>query len=81
MIVAPRTGDWAHPNVDSNAPLSNWSRLFGSAEFSYPRKEFCEQRLDYWHRQTQREGFSPAADPGVTMAQCVATDDPRLKEK
>lgn len=74
LIVAP-------PKVDANAPLSSWSRLFGSGEFPYPSKEFCEQRLGYLRDQNQREGFPPAADPSLTMAQCVATDDPRLKEK
>ena len=81
LIVAPQTGDWAHRKVDASTPLSSWSRLYGSGEFPYPSKEFCEQRLGYLRHQNQREGFSPAADPGLTMAQCVASDDPRLKAK
>ena len=55
--------------------------LFGSGIAPYPSKEFCEQRLDYLRHQVQREGSPPVADPGLSMAQCVSTDDPRLKER
>ena len=81
MVAPPHTGDTAHPKVDANAPLSSWSRPLGSNLFVFPGKEDCEQSLDYLRRQNQREGFPPAADPGLAMAQCVSTDDPRLKPK
>lgn len=53
--------------------------LFGSGIAPYPSKEFCEKRLEFLRRQNQREGSPPGADPGLPMAQCVSTDDPRLK--
>jgi hypothetical protein len=81
MIAPPHTGDSAHPKVDANAPLSSWSRPFGSNLFVFPSKEYCEGSLDYQRRQDQREGFPPEADARLAIAQCVSTDDPRLKPK
>jgi hypothetical protein len=81
MVAPPHTGDSAHPKVDANAPLSSWSKPLGSTLFVFPSKEYCEQSLNYLRYQSQREGSPPAADPGLPMAQCVSTDDPRLKPK
>jgi hypothetical protein len=81
MVAPPQTGNFVHPKVDANAPLSSWSRPLGSNLFVFPSKEYCEQSLDYLHRQNQREGSPPAADSGLAMAQCVSIDDPRLKPK
>jgi hypothetical protein len=80
--------DKGNPHViDSNAPLATWVKI------PTPDREFCESavktlRTGGANHSTQ----SPKAGNSRTLtssefrkkllaAQCVATDDPRLKEK
>jgi hypothetical protein len=73
--------------IDANAPLATWVRI------ALPDKEFCESavktlRTDGANPSTQ----SPKGGNSRTLtssefrkkllgAQCIASDDPRLKEK
>jgi hypothetical protein len=82
LMLPPRVVDRFYPD----APLSQWKR-FGPEEYS-SRAE-CEAERE---RQKAMFNFDPEKLPpekftartlarGARALQCIATDDPRLKEK
>ena len=78
MMLPPSSGDSAHKTLNPNAPLSNW-RPF--AQGPYPSDESCEGAIRVELEADRREASPAASRFGFEMAQCIATDDPRLKEK
>jgi len=76
MMLPPMRGDSAHTNLNPNAPLSTW-RTFPLGP--YPSNEACEAVVNNYKETDRREGDPPGSDFGFEMAQCVSTDDPRLK--
>jgi hypothetical protein len=74
LVIPPTSRDY--PSGDVDAPLSEWAKR----PTTYRDKAECEHVLDQqrrlWNaknRQLKVRFFK--------QAQCVATDDPRLKEK
>jgi hypothetical protein len=67
MTVTPPIGRWAHRG-------------------SYDSEKECDQALDEMYRKSERagfemKGFSPEdVRRSWAFAQCISTDDPRLKE-
>jgi hypothetical protein len=78
MMLPPSSGDSAHTTLNPNAPLSSW-RPFPQGP--YPSNEFCQRAIRTEVEADRREGWPSASNFGFQMAQCIATDDPRLKEK
>ena len=76
MMLPPSSGDSAHTTLNPNAPLSSW-RPF--AQGPYPSNEFCQSAIKAQIEADRREGFPSASHFGFQMAQCVSSDDPRLK--
>jgi hypothetical protein len=71
------------PLVDLDAPLSEW-RLFSEHDSAAE----CEQGLVAFYKSAMAELVANPADEvdrirfyQVESSQCVASDDPRLKEK
>ena len=66
--------------IDPNTPLRKWLRVPGSQEFEY--KTDCERAISNGcHREVNADGSSYL--DGLlcnTDADCIASDDPRLKE-
>jgi hypothetical protein len=75
MMLPPSSGDSAHRTLDPNAPLSSW-RPF--AQGPYPSDEFCERAIRVELEADRREASPATSHFGFEMAQCIATDDPRL---
>src|SRR5271156_2744463 len=74
MMSPPTT-----PTIDQTAPLSRWHRTgYGGRKF-YESKEDCEAALDQLQEFVRREGGPSANYQDVSFAQCVSSDDPRLK--
>ena len=69
-------GDSAHTTLNPNAPLSSW-RPF--AQGPYPSNEMCQSAIKAEVEADRREGSPSASHFGFQMAQCVSSDDPRLK--
>jgi hypothetical protein len=78
MMLLPSSGDSAHTTLNPNAPLSSW-RPFPQGP--YPSNEFCQRAIRTEVEADRREGWPSASNFGFQMAQCMATDDPRLKVK
>jgi hypothetical protein len=74
MMLPPSSGDSAK-TLNPNAPLSSW-RPF--AQGPYPSDEFCEHAIRDELEADRREASPAASHFGFEMAQCIATDDPRL---
>ena len=72
-LMMPPTGrDYPLGNVD--APLSQWMKR----PTSYRDKEECEHVLDRYRRLTNSKNKQLAVK-FYKQAQCIASDDPRLK--
>ena len=78
MMLPPSSGDSAHKTLNPNAPLSSW-RPF--AQGPYPSDELCELAIGVELEADRREASPTASHFGFEMAQCIATYDPRLKDK
>ena len=74
LMMPPTGGNYPMGNVD--APLSQWMKR----PTIYRDKEECEHVLDR-HRRLTNSKNKQIAVKFYKQAQCVATDDPRLKEK
>jgi hypothetical protein len=73
LMLPPRVGT-APNGIDDHAPLSRWF-----AYSSHDAAHECEGA-----KFLNREGHKSLDDPmhrAFEQAQCIATDDPRLKEK
>ena len=70
LMMPPITNDYPIGNV--TAPLSQWMRR----PTIYRDKEECEEVLDRQHRLTNSVWAK-----FYKHAQCVSSDDPRLKSK
>jgi hypothetical protein len=65
--------------IESQAPLRQWKRVEDSQEFEH--KADCERAISNdCHREIEPDGTS-SLEGDLCDAECVATDDPRLKEK
>ncbi len=65
--------------VESQAPLREWTRVSDSQEFEY--KTDCERAISNdCHREVEANGKSNL-EGELCNAECIAADDPRLKEK
>jgi hypothetical protein len=74
-LMMPPTGrDYPMGNVD--APLSQWVKR----PTVYRDREECEHVLDR-HRRLTNSKNKQIAVKFYKQAECIATDDPRLKEK
>jgi len=72
LMIPPRSS--GQKAVDSGAPLSKWT-----VSSAYDAAHECEGA-----KFLNREGHKQDTDPlkaAFDAAQCIATDDPRLKEK
>jgi hypothetical protein len=87
LMVPPMTGSAdrdrvvRHPIVEMTAPLSEWE-----TEGSYDSAKECrgaiQDNLQFIaHRHFETVDEQNAANTQSQLGQCVATDDPRLKEK
>ena len=92
LMVPPLAGTKQHPGLDTNAPISHWSIYK-----SFDTAKACETALlkgiyandgvpDMFHGLGVRSDDPQAvtlalAFKDVALGQCVASDDPRLKEK
>jgi hypothetical protein len=67
--------------IESQAPLRQWKRVPDSQEFEH--KMDCERAISNdCHREIEPDGTSSLeGDLCNAEAECIATDDPRLKEK
>jgi hypothetical protein len=65
--------------LDETAPLSKWVVAPADVDVYSTQKE-CEQIIENWREGSVRGNFQQAAKRDE-MLRCVATDDPRLKEK
>ncbi|HUO04601.1 MAG TPA: hypothetical protein VMU16_05330 [Candidatus Binataceae bacterium] len=74
-LMMPPTGR-DHPMGNANAPLSQWIKR----PTMYRDKEECEHVLDRHRRMTNSKNRQIAVK-FYKQAQCVASDDPRLKKK
>jgi len=74
LMIPPSGRDYPMGNV--NAPLSQW----GKRPTTYRDKEECEHALDRHVRQVNAKNKQVAAK-FYKQAQCIASDDPRLKQK
>jgi hypothetical protein len=78
--------EWAGPaikqcqaKIESQAPVRQWKRVPDSQEFE--RKTDCERAISNdCHREIEPDGTSNL-EGELCIAECIATDDPRLKEK
>ena len=67
------------PGID-NQPISTWSHIQ-----SYDTAKECEDGMTEWFERHQRDGFAlKGFEPNQVknaflQAECIATDDPRLK--
>src|SRR5580700_5233337 len=76
--------EWAGPlsvqcqaKIESQAPLRQWKRVPDSQEFEH--KADCERAISNdCHREIEPDGTSSLEDE-LCNAECIATDDPRLK--
>ena len=84
--VPPRVSDWPNLIYDTNAPLSKWQQggSFDTAkECEEGKKEIPGLMLQTIDKMPAEEK-QKAMQSIMTMLsepQCIATDDPRLKEK
>jgi hypothetical protein len=74
-LMMPPTGH-DYPMGNADAPLSQWIRR----PTVYRDKGECEQVLDR-HRRLKNSKNKQIAVKFYKQAQCIATDDPRLKEE
>jgi hypothetical protein len=86
LMIPPRISDWPKLVYDTNAPLNKWqqSGSFDTAkECEEGKKEVPKLFLQNIDKLPAEE--RPKVTQGImTMLpayQCIATDDPRLKEK
>jgi hypothetical protein len=64
--------------IESQAPLLQWKRVPDSQEFEY--KTDCERAISNdCHREVEADGTSNL-EGELCNAECIATDDRRLKE-
>ena len=88
LIFPPRVSDWPVLAYDTNAPLSKWRR----AGFSYTAERCDEDKKETVRLmlKTTEEMAGTAADEQkakqsimamLSGLECIASDDPRLKEK
>jgi hypothetical protein len=82
-LMVPPPLHHGNPPVDLEAPLSKW-RLFSMHDSAAE----CEKGLVAFYKLAKAELIANPADEGdrvqfyqLESLQCVASDDPRLKEK
>jgi len=80
-LMIPPPNFSGHSHVDLDAPLSKWT-----VYDAYDRSDDCNQAyLDENKIAQQKEAANPSDEKAVIQAhqllnaQCIATDDPRLK--
>ncbi len=67
---------------NESAPLQYWSQLG-----SYDTAKACEQDRNQWYGMMERKGFAlknyqpEDVKRSWNASECIASDDPRLKEK
>ncbi|HVA76756.1 MAG TPA: hypothetical protein VNF27_02630 [Candidatus Binataceae bacterium] len=86
LMLAPRTSDKPPITYDTTAPLSKW-KIVGS----YDTAKECDQGKDKIPRiilqaeenmtSEQKSAYDQTILNLLGASQCIATDDPRLKEK
>jgi hypothetical protein len=85
--VEPRpANEWAGPaikrcqaKIESQAPFRQWTRVPDTQEFEY--KTDCERAISNdCHSEAETDGRS-FLEGDLCSAECIASDDPRLKEK
>jgi hypothetical protein len=70
---------WGEYSIESQAPLRNWTRAQFPQEFKY--KTDCQRVISkHCNRGSDGDGTS-YFEGSLCSAQCIASDDPRLKEK
>jgi hypothetical protein len=72
LMYPPMTADYKNR---ANAPLTQW----GSGKSFDTAKECEAARLGLRQQRTNLDAFGHDFAENITSAQCVATDDPRLK--
>ncbi|HEY2662950.1 MAG TPA: hypothetical protein VGI47_01320 [Candidatus Binataceae bacterium] len=77
FLLMPRTSV-QYPRGNTDAPLSEWIRAGNGTVFRTEAE--CEHVLDRRRRLTNNRG-SRTSLRYLQTAQCVSTDDPRLKGK
>jgi len=74
LMMPPTNSD--HPMGNVEAPLAQWKK----SQTAYRTKEECEHVLDRQIRLTNAKNKQVAVRY-YKQAQCVSSDDPRLKEE
>jgi hypothetical protein len=84
-LMLPPTIDPLDMPVNSDAPISKWSH-YGSFDSATE----CESNIQYLHQKAMKFTRAQRVHPTTPeqseaeqymFAECIATDDPRLKEK
>jgi hypothetical protein len=89
LIMPPRVSDWPVLVYDTKAPLSKWQQV---GSFNYTAKQCDEDKKETagLMLQTTEKMAGTGEDKQkakqsimamLSRLQCIATDDPRLKEK
>lgn len=74
LMIPPRMGNGAGSGFDAKAPLAEWF-AFSSHDFAHE----CEG-AKFLDREGRKQKPDDPLNKAFESAQCIATDDPRLKK-